>query len=538
MKTIEFKLSLTHPQTQILESWLRSMNWVHNSALACVESFNLHNRYLKADKRSYACNPIVSHWRGATYPSCPVGHQLKQFNPDKYAKALDDPKDKKGTIYPLQAWDAEPGLDQLSYFSLLKRFSKKLHPVKLNDVPSKFVAGRVERVALSWQAFLKGNAAPPKFKSRRNPVLTLIHNGSKDIRIDGDKINVPRIGWLKAKGLSKRWPQGVPFCPMKIIKAADGWYLQLTGHVDAPKPVKMTGKVAGIDPGSVRHHTLDNGAFVEPPKYLIKSALKLRKLQRKLSRQLRCNGTQIFDKNGRTVRWVWREGWERKNFDKTKAEIAKLHQLVARQRKAFNHRLSSKYVRIFDAIAIEDTKLANMTRAVKTGETGVPNGRKAKSGLNKSLLDNGLGQFRTMLEVKAKASGRTVIRVAPEFTSQTCNECGYRSKDNRQTQSKFVCQHCGHRDNADTNAAKNIKKMAMLGIDRLTFTDNMANDWQATTPLKTLKEPKHVEVVDPKPRKTFTRSKSAKLSEQKSKHEGCRKVVVEAFTQGDLFMVE
>jgi len=450
------------------------MGWVHNSALAVIESFNNHNRYHTPDKRSYACSPIVSHWRGSKNPSCPVKHQLDQFDADRYAEALANPKDKKGTITPLQAWDGEPVVANLSYFSLLKRFAKKYHPAKLADVPSKFVAGRVERVALSWQAFLKGNAKPPKFKNRRHPVTSLIHNNSKDIRIEGDRINVPRIGWLKAKGLSKRWPEGVPFCPMKIIKAADGWYLQLTGDVAESKPVKATGKVAGIDPGSVRHHTLDDGNFVEPPRYLVKSAKRLRNLQRKLSRQIRQNGTQVFDKNGRCLRWEFPADWERKNFEKTKARIAKLHQLVARQRKAFNHRLSTKYVRMFEAIAIEDTELRNMTRAVKKGEAGVQNGRKAKSGLNRSLLDNAIGQFYTMLEQKAKDSGREVVRVKPAYTSQACNRCGYASKENRVSQSKFKCQHCGHTDNADRNAALNIKTMLSLGVERLEIVDGVA----------------------------------------------------------------
>ena len=537
MKTIELKLSLTHNQIIRLESWLKKMNWVHNSALAVIESFNSHNRYLTSDKRSYACNPIVSYYRGAVYPSCPVKHQLDQFNPETYQAALDNPKDKKGTIYPLQAWEIEPIVRNLTYFSLLNRFAKKLHVGWLDDIPSNFISGRVERVALSWQAFLKGNAKPPKFKGRRNPIKTLIHNNSKSIKVNGDHINVPLVGSVKVKGLSKRWPQGVPFCPMKIIKAPDGWYLQLTGAVGTSKPVKPTGKVAGIDPGSKRHHTLDNGSFVEPPRYLLKSAEKLHLLQRKLSNQLRRNGTQIFDKNGRTIRWEFREDWERKNFDKTKAEIAKLHQRIARQRKAFNHRLSSKYVAMFDAIALEDTKLLNMTRAVKTGKAGVPNGRKAKSGLNRNLLDNAIGQFYGMLEVKAKERGRVIIRVQPEYTSQTCNCCGYRSSENRKSQSKFVCGRCGNVENADTNAAKNIKKMMELGIDRLTFADDIAIGWDATTPTQTPKPPKPVKALEPIPCKASSRPKSAKLAKVKSNHESCRKQGLEDAVQMSLFLI-
>ena len=303
----------------------------------------------------------------------------------------------------------------------------------------------------------------------------------------------------------------------------------------------------GIDPGSKRHHTLDNGAFVEPPRYLVKSALKLRSLQRKMARQIRMNSTQVFNKEGRCTRMIWREGWERKNFDKTKVQIAKLHQTVARQRKAFNHRLSTKYVRMFDEIALENTALTNITRAVKTGEAGVPNGRKAKSGLNRNLLDNAIGQFYTMIEVKAKASHRIVTRVEPQYTSQTCNSCGYRDKENRLTQAKFVCQHCGHSDNADTNAALNIKKMMQLGINRLTFTDDMADNWREPVGVETPKRatPEHIKVL-PVSTSKGSRTKRGKGSEVIDKKvskvkpkvtQGSRKAVVEPLTQLSLEML-
>jgi putative transposase len=50
-----------------------------------------------------------------------------------------------------------------------------------------------------------------------------------------------------------------------------------------------------------------------------------------------------------------------------------------------------------------------------------------------------------------------VITTPAPFTSQACSCCGHTHSDNRQTQSEFICQSCGHHENADTNAAKNIR---------------------------------------------------------------------------------
>lgn len=46
--------------------------------------------------------------------------------------------------------------------------------------------------------------------------------------------------------------------------------------------------------------------------------------------------------------------------------------------------------------------------------------------------------------------------VDARYTSQTCSVCGHREKANRPTQESFLCQNCGHSDNADINAAKVI----------------------------------------------------------------------------------
>lgn len=70
---------------------------------------------------------------------------------------------------------------------------------------------------------------------------------------------------------------------------------------------------------------------------------------------------------------------------------------------------------------------------------------------------------------KAAEHGIKVIQVSPAYTSQRCNQCGFIHKgmekaDYRATQDKFECANCGHKANADVNAAKNI---AMVGIEKI-----------------------------------------------------------------------
>ncbi|RLA03778.1 MAG: transposase, partial [Gammaproteobacteria bacterium] len=81
---------------------------------------------------------------------------------------------------------------------------------------------------------------------------------------------------------------------------------------------------------------------------------------------------------------------------------------------------------------------------------------KQKSGLNRVILDQGWGMFKTFLEYKQLWSGGQLLLVDPKYTSQTCPECHHRSKDNRQTQSEFECVLCGYKEHADLVGAKNI----------------------------------------------------------------------------------
>ncbi|OKH18148.1 hypothetical protein NIES593_22470 [Hydrococcus rivularis NIES-593] len=126
-----------------------------------------------------------------------------------------------------------------------------------------------------------------------------------------------------------------------------------------------------------------------------------------------------------------------KNSLKTKQKIALIHEKIKLQRRAFNHKLSTYLVRSFDAIAVEDLKIANLNRRPKPkkredGQGWKRNGAKAKSGLNKSFADAALGQLLKMIEAKAEAQNREFIKVKPDFTTQNCSGCGAKVNTNFQ----------------------------------------------------------------------------------------------------------
>lgn len=85
-----------------------------------------------------------------------------------------------------------------------------------------------------------------------------------------------------------------------------------------------------------------------------------------------------------------------------------------------------------------------------------------------SLLKNwSYYDLQQKVEYKAEEKGIKVIFIEPKYTSKRCNHCGCIHVDNRnckESQAKFECKVCGHKDNADVNATKNI---AMPNIENI-----------------------------------------------------------------------
>ena len=111
-----------------------------------------------------------------------------------------------------------------------------------------------------------------------------------------------------------------------------------------------------------------------------------------------------------------------------------------------------------------------MTKSNKGSKENPGKNVKAKSSLNREMLRIGFYSFKLRLLQKLQSRNKVLVLVNPKFTSQTCNKCGYKDKDNRKSQSNFTCIQCGHTDNADVNAALNIRDR---GIKVLKYGDSV-----------------------------------------------------------------
>lgn len=328
------------------------------------------------------------------------------------------------------------------YMTLCGVFALKNHRDKpwLQAIPCEVIRGTLRSLSEAWKEYRSGKRERPKFKSKHKPLKSLSCNSP--VKVEGDRVRFPKLGWLTCKTLAERWLGGITPKVIKLCKRASGWYVQLTGAVPPSWQAKPRNIACGLDVGLQFLIADDVGKVVEPPRYYRSAEKRLKRLQRKRSRQVRGSGKER----------------------RTKQRIARLHERIADQRSRFNHKISTYLVRTFDALAVENISISNLNRRPKPKKREDGNGWErnnavAKAGLNKSFADAALGQLLMMVEQKCSGHEREFIKVAPHFTSQDCPRCNHRQKKSL-SQRTHRCDSCGYTTGRDHAAAENIKAKA------------------------------------------------------------------------------
>jgi putative transposase len=221
------------------------------------------------------------------------------------------------------------------------------------------------------------------------------------------------------------------------------WYVIVTAETE-PIPLPRAGRAVGVDLGVARFLTASDGEVVANPRFLAASAQVIATLQRRKAQARPGSGNR--KRIGRALAREWRK--------------------VRNRRRDFHHKTARALVNECDVIALEELHAAGMTRRAapkpdpENAGMFLPNQARAKTGLNKSILDAGWAQFTSILTGKAAEAGRRVVLVNPAGTSLSCHRCGRRCA--RPHQKIVMCPVHGTID-ADVNGARNIASRAGLG---------------------------------------------------------------------------
>ena len=287
----------------------------------------------------------------------------------------------------------------------------------LADVPRNVCAQLLVELDKAWQRCFAKLALAPRWKRRGRDHLGLTEPHPKAWRLDGSTIRFPKLGNLRA--VVHRPLEGTPkHCTLR--REGDQWFVSITCDVEIADPAPRTEPVVAIDRGVVNVIADSDGRIVESPRYYEQALARLARAQRVVAR--RRKGSQ--------------------NREKAKARVAVLHRKVRRQREHFLHVESARYAKNHGVIVLEKLNVAGM----------------ARGWCARGILDAGWSRFEHMCGYKLAWSGGNLDHEVAAFSSQTCNVCGCVDAKSRVSQSVFHCTSCGHREHADTNAAKVLKQ--------------------------------------------------------------------------------
>ncbi|MDO8040379.1 transposase [Janthinobacterium sp. SUN137] len=284
----------------------------------------------------------------------------------------------------------------------------------------------------AYANFFAGRAKFPRFKRKgdRN-AFRVAAKGAIRIEQTNSRLRFPKLGWLRYR--KSRDIVGEPV--NATISQADGkWFISIQTRREVDPVVPIATSAVGIDVGIARFATLSDGSFIAPLNSFKRHQQRLARYQRRMGRKVK------FSNN-------WR---------KAVAKVQRIHTCIANARKDFLHKATAAISQHHALVCIEDLQVRNMSKSSK-GSVAQPGKRvRQKAALNRSILDQGWGEFRRQLNYKMEWSGGMLLAVPPHHTSQTCPACRHVSKDNRQTQAKFLCVNCGYANHADVVGAANV----------------------------------------------------------------------------------
>lgn len=196
------------------------------------------------------------------------------------------------------------------------------------------------------------------------------------------------------------------------------WFINLVIE-DCDRGRIKTGKEAGIDLGLKTLATLSDGVELNRDNLTKKFELQLAKAQRA----------------------------------RKKKRVTAIHAKIRNKRKDWSHKATTRLVREYDRIIVGNVSSSKLI----------------KTRMAKSVLDAGWSDFKMMLAYKAIALGVEMKEVNESFSTVTCSTCFSRTGPGGLSGlgvRDWVCAVCGSIHDRDHNAAKNILRFSVQGIER------------------------------------------------------------------------
>ena len=345
----------------------------------------------------------------------------------------------------LQKENHEAGNTFIGYVAMAAKlpiWKREAGTAWLKETPSQALQHALKDLEKAFKGFFAKRTGFPRFKKKGNGD-SFRYPEPKQIQLDpiNNRVLLPKLGWLRYRNSREALGQ---VRNVTVSQSGGKWFIAIQTQRELAQPLPTSTTAMGIDVGIARFATLSDASYIAPLNSFKKHQQRLARYQRRMSRK------QKFSNN-----------WK-----KAKANVQKIHTEIANARKDFLHKTSTTISQNHALVCIEHLQVKNMSRSSKGNSEEHGKRVKQKSGLNRAILDQGWGEFRRQLEYKMTWQGGMLLAVPPQLTSQTCPACGHVSRDNRQSQAKFLCIDCGYENHADVVGAINSLELGYCSLAR------------------------------------------------------------------------
>ena len=314
------------------------------------------------------------------------------------------------------SWEKEK--KSVSCYDTIKQIPKlkDTYP-KLTSVYSQVLQNVAIRVDLAYQGFFRRlktgeKAGYPRFRGKGRYFSICYPQYGNGCELVKDKLSLSKVGDVKV--LLHKKLIGVPKTITISKTPTNKWFVSIS-CCDVPKrkQFRRTGKDVGIDVGILSFATFDNGTKISNPRFFEKEQKELGKKQKQ------------------------------KKWKVSK----KIHERIANKRNDFLHKTANDILNKYDFVYIEDIETNKLLK---------------KRWCSKQINDVAWSMFGNIMSYKAEYADKTLIKIDPAYTSQTCSQCGTRTimelKDR-----VFTCS-CGLSLDRDINAARNILRLGRQSL--------------------------------------------------------------------------
>lgn len=383
------------------------------------------------------------------YRAYPTDEQVKQLHYRMWQcrKLWNQALEVKRLVYQMDDYS-------MTYFDLYARFFKErkgqLDYAVFSARSMSWVLQRLDDAYNAAFKRLKAKQSPgfPKFKGRDdwnnipqqdpamkpspNKKFMMVAFGPKESRL-----------WVKIR-YHRPLPDMAELQWAVLTEDKGEWYVNIQLRYPHVTTAHLNPMFAvGLDMGLAHFCTLSTGEYVDIP-HIDEDVQQMRRVHRRRSRRgkfVRVAGNTYPAKaKDQTKRW-----------HRVNNHSNKLYRQQKRRRDHFLNWMVAELTGSYQVICIEDISPQFMLH-------------------NKHLANKAArlawSTFLMKLEHKCYEKGVELIKVNPAYSSQTCAECGCIDPDNRPNQETFQCVDCGHKANADANAAQNILQRGLALRDK------------------------------------------------------------------------